>query len=131
MEDLRIHRRQRGRAILDDALLQAYRSESGWKDARDYPLAGDELRALLTMMKRSTDRFLRRVLSGEQISLSGDLLDQLEELIFQEIQHMGQIQCLGLLRQGTTFQAQSIKPGRARLPVPQRTAKPAAKRSRP
>ena len=131
MEDWRIHRRQRGKAMLDDLFLKAYRPETGWEAARDYPLAGDELHAMLCAMKRSTDRFLRRVLNGEQTALHGDLLEQLEELIFREFEHMGQIQYLGLLRDGAASRKQSIRPGRAGLPVWQGTAKPAAKRSRP
>jgi hypothetical protein len=98
-EDSQIHRRLRGKALLEDQFVLTYKSETGWQADHSCVarLTGSELRALLTSMKRSTDRFLWRVLRGEQVALSPNLLGVLEKSIHQEIECIGNIKFLQLM----------------------------------
>lgn len=97
-EELQIHRRLRGKTMLTDDLLRAAQTSTGL-----------ELLALLNRQKRSTDRFLRSVLRGEQVARSSHLFKILEKLVARETEMNGQIRLLQTMRRNAPLER--IEPG--------------------
>lgn len=97
-EELRIQRRLAGRKVVPDSVVEAYRSGASLEDSGDCPLAKDELQLLLKNLRTATQAFLRGLIFGRLQSRKPDVVEQLEKLVFQESQHLGQVRYLRLLR---------------------------------
>ena len=97
-EELRIQRRLAGRKVVPDSVVEAYRSGASLEHSQECPLAKDELELLLKNLRRATQAFLRGLILGRLQPRKPDVMEQLEKLVFQESQHLGQVRYLRMLR---------------------------------
>ncbi len=97
-EELNIQRRLVGRRIVPEMLVKTFRSGVPVEKARKCPLQKKELERLLKHLKTATLRFLRALIFGRRTSQAPDVIRQLERIIFQENQNLGQIHHLRALR---------------------------------